>query len=51
MYDAVYPSGCVNLTFNCNDDGCYHIPRGTFSDWQKVHVGCCAVEAVLCLLF
>lgn len=23
------------------------IPCGTFSEWQKVRVGCCAVEAVL----
>lgn len=26
MYYAVYPSGCVILIFNCNDDGCYIIP-------------------------
>lgn len=25
MYDAVYQSGCVNLIFNRNNDGCYHI--------------------------
>lgn len=25
MYYAVYPSGCVILIFNCNDDGCYNI--------------------------
>lgn len=47
MYYAVYPSGCVILIFNCNDDGCSIILVALLATDRRLILGCCAVEVSL----